>query len=198
MKRAVSILVCVAVLIGVTAYCLATQPSYQQQVVSVPLVQQYIAVPVQPYYFSYAQQPAAVAPKAGGPSADSPAAYITRDEMLLAIRAMVQEIRAVEKLTDDNPGIDPKVVGILKSHCANCHNEASHSGKWASGSPVVFFEKNRLLPDRIDWNRVVVVTISGKMPKDGNKLAPDEINTLVNVAKTATVPQVRTPAPADY
>jgi len=197
MKSRIILTVFIATVV-IVGYCAATQPVFQafqqQQIVSVPIVQQYVTVPVQPYYYSYNLMNGMQNTghdnrnkNPGQPSGDSSSSYLTKEEFLLAMRQMVQELRQTESLTQNNPGINPNAISTLRSHCASCHSTGNSSGKWPSGEPVVFFDGQKLRAE-IDWNRIAVVVISGKMPKDGQKLSIDQINPIIDTAKDYSNP----------
>lgn len=181
---------------------------YRDRYIFTPQVQQYITVPVQPYYASWNQlygtvptaaaiqqpyqqqqlqqgmrspQPLPPTTTANDPRFESP--YLTREEFLAGMQDIVQAIQAGGGGPQPiiTPGVSPKIVAMVRTHCASCHSAEQPSGKWAgSPDPVILWDRGQLA-DNINWDRVALVTLIGKMPKDG-KLTQPEINEFVHHA----------------
>lgn len=182
---------------------------YRDRYIFTPQVQQYITVPVQPYYASWnqlygtvptaaaiqqpyqqqqlqqgvmkSQQPLPPTTTANDPRFESP--YLTREEFLAGMQDIVQAIQQNSGGPQPIviPGVSPKVIAMVRTHCATCHSAEDPRGKWPdTGEPVVLWDRGQVA-DNINWDRVALVTLIGKMPKDG-KLTQPEINEFVHHA----------------
>jgi mono/diheme cytochrome c family protein len=72
------------------------------------------------------------------------------------------------------PSLDARHLGLLKEHCAECHNEKKQKGKFRVDT----------LPSRITsaqdadrWQKVLAQLNSGEMPPEGEKQLPDQPKT---------------------
>jgi len=188
------------------------QVVYRDRFIYTPQVQQYVAVPVQPYYASWnaaygtvpaysanptlqgdvgqqiarqqqMQQQQMMANTATDPRNES--AYLTRQEFLAAMQDIVQAMREGGEGSAGpvTPGVSPKIAAMVKTHCSSCHSADDPRGTWPdTREPVILWNRDRLA-DNINWDRVGIVTLVGKMPKDG-KLTQQEINDFIHHSAT--------------
>lgn len=156
------------------------------QSVVVPTVQQIIAVPVQPYYFSYTGQVSSGNNQAIKPTTERD--YLTKQEFLEAMKLMLAESRGdTQYITENNPE-EVKLRELVNNRCMSCHQNPT--GKWPKTDiPVTFFDANGKWDANINWDRMVTVTIGGKMPKGGPRLTADECQLFIKKAeKMSAVP----------
>lgn len=162
------------------------------QNIAVPVVQQIIAVPVQPYYFSYQGQVST----GNTQSIKAPAErdYLTKQEFLEAMKLLLAEQRGdAQYLVENNPE-EQKLKELVNNRCMSCHS--TPTGKWPGTQATVnFFDANGKWDSTINWDRMVTVTISGKMPKGGQRLSPQECEIIIKKAeKASNVPPPPPPA----
>jgi hypothetical protein len=156
-------------------YSYSYYPTIQKIVV--PYAQQYVAVPVQPYAYSWggAQQTQAQTARL---QADQ---YLTKKEFLSAMKDIVGELRASQtgQPSQSADTVDRGPVGqIIMAKCASCHT--APNGKHPPGQqPVNLVVDGKVNWDGIsqsqawNWDRLSVVTLTGKMPK-GDTLTEQE------------------------
>lgn len=72
------------------------------------------------------------------------------------------------------PTLEPRHLGLLKEHCAECHNERKQKGHFR----VDTLPARILTPEDADrWQKVLAQLNSGEMPPEGEKQLPDQPKT---------------------
>ncbi|RFC46274.1 MAG: Protein of unknown function DUF1592/DUF1588/DUF1587/ DUF1585/DUF1595/Planctomycete cytochrome C [Verrucomicrobia bacterium] len=72
------------------------------------------------------------------------------------------------------PSLEPRHLGLLKEHCAECHNDRKQKGHFR----VDTLPAQILTPEDADrWQKVLAQLNSGEMPPEGEKPLPDQSKT---------------------
>ncbi len=196
-RRYPLLLAALVVAIGAILLSLPAQAGYPQavirgQTVITPLTQQIIAVPVQQGYYSYSGQVAAPQATANQVVNRTESEYLTKREFLDAMRLMLAESRGDTAYVQENNPKEQYLKNLITQRCVTCHSDKNIA--WPGTQNVVrFFDENGKWDKAINWDRVLTVSISGKMPKGGPRLTPEEINALV---EKASIPAVAPAVPA--
>lgn len=143
--------------------------------------QNYVAPYVAPVIpiATYVPVPVAVPQYSVGYNADGDTALAIREQTEV-LKKFFAEMRAgvgtPSKPTEPENSATSRVLAVMTTKCAKCHNEANYKDK---GGNHLLVKADGTLADNLDWETIRDEVETGRMPKGGPELPEDEYRVFV-------------------